>query len=126
MLFKSFVYADATVVATQLQRLITRLAGSSGLTPVELLVMRLEREYPNDIGCFCPFLLNYITLAPGDAVFLGANEPHAYLQGDCIECMACSDNVVRAGLTPKYMDRDTLSAMLTYTYVVYGCVRCRL
>ena len=33
---------------------------------------------------------------------------------DCIECMACSDNVVRAGLTPKYIDVDTLCKMLTY------------
>ena len=28
--------------------------------------------------------------------------------------MACSDNVVRAGLTPKYRDKDTLCQMLTY------------
>lgn len=28
--------------------------------------------------------------------------------------MACSDNVVRAGLTPKYKDVDTLCSMLTY------------
>lgn len=33
---------------------------------------------------------------------------------DCIECMACSDNVVRAGLTPKYKDVKTLCSMLTY------------
>jgi mannose-6-phosphate isomerase len=34
---------------------------------------------------------------------------------DCIECMACSDNVVRAGLTPKYKDVDTLCSMLMYS-----------
>ena len=34
---------------------------------------------------------------------------------DCIECMACSDNVVRAGLTPKYQDVETLVSMLEYT-----------
>lgn len=28
--------------------------------------------------------------------------------------MACSDNVVRAGLTPKYKDVQTLCSMLTY------------
>ena len=28
--------------------------------------------------------------------------------------MACSDNVVRAGLTPKFKDKDTLCNMLTY------------
>ncbi len=33
---------------------------------------------------------------------------------DCLECMACSDNVVRAGLTPKFKDIDTLISMLDY------------
>ena len=28
--------------------------------------------------------------------------------GDCVECMANSDNVVRAGLTPKLIDTPTL------------------
>eukprot|EP00041_Stephanoeca_diplocostata_P013159 m.227536 g.227536 ORF g.227536 m.227536 type:complete len:74 (+) comp19245_c0_seq2:977-1198(+) len=48
-------------------------------------------------------------------MFLGPNEPHAYLFGDCVECMATSDNVVRAGLTPKFKDVDCLCNMLTYT-----------
>ena len=36
-------------------------------------------------------------LEPGQALYLGANEPHAYISGDCAEVMATSDNVVRAG-----------------------------
>ena len=44
----------------------------------------------------------------------GPNEPHAYLAGDCVECMANSDNVVRAGLTPKFKDVKTLCSMLNY------------
>ena len=47
-------------------------------------------------------------------MFLGPNLPHAYLSGDCIECMACSDNVVRAGLTPKLIDVPTLCEILIY------------
>ncbi|KAL4139248.1 hypothetical protein PRIC2_002746 [Phytophthora ramorum] len=112
--FRCFVYAESKNVATQLRALRARLEGSSSLSALEKLVLRLDNEYPDDIGCFCPFLLNYITLEPGEAMFLGANEPHAYLSGDCIECMACSDNVVRAGLTPKFIDKETLHSMLTY------------
>ena len=37
------------------------------------------------------------------------------LSTDCVECMACSDNVVRAGLTPKFKDKKTLCSMLDYT-----------
>lgn len=33
---------------------------------------------------------------------------------DCIECMSCSDNVIRAGLTPKLKDIETLINMLSY------------
>ncbi|KAI9917891.1 hypothetical protein PsorP6_012939 [Peronosclerospora sorghi] len=112
--FRCFVYAETDNIVVQLHVLRTRLEGAKSLTALEKLVLRLDDEYPGDIGCFCPFLLNYITLEPGEAMFLDANEPHAYLSGDCIECMACSDNVVRAGLTPKFIDRETLYSMLTY------------
>lgn len=75
----------------------------------------LNRDFPNDVGILCLFFLNIIELQPGQAIFLPAQIPHAYLSGDCIECMACSDNVIRAGLTPKFKDIDTLLAMLNYT-----------
>lgn len=37
-----------------------------------------------------------------------------FLYVDCIECMACSDNTIRAGLTPKFKDVSRLVEMLTY------------
>ncbi|KDN45609.1 mannose-6-phosphate isomerase [Tilletiaria anomala UBC 951] len=78
------------------------------------LVLSLHAQFPNDIGLFCAFLLNEIHLTPGQALFLGANTLHAYLHGEIIECMAASDNVVRAGLTPKARDVNTLVDMLTF------------
>lgn len=78
------------------------------------LVLKLSEEFPRDIGIFCTFLLNISSLEPGEALFLQANEPHAYLEGEILECMASSDNVVRAGLTPKLRDTDTLIEMCTY------------
>ncbi len=39
--------------------------------------------------------------AARQAIYLAANVPHAYVSGELVECMATSDNVVRAGLTPK-------------------------
>lgn len=67
-----------------------------------------------DAGVFCVYFLNYVELEPGEGLFLGPNEPHAYLGGQILECMAASDNVVRAGLTAKYMDTATLLRMLHY------------
>ncbi|GAM71545.1 mannose-6-phosphate isomerase [Vibrio sp. JCM 19236] len=61
-------------------------------------------HYTDDIGLFAPLMLNTIELAPGEAMFLHAETPHAYVQGTGLEIMANSDNVLRAGLTPKYID----------------------
>ncbi|VVB15999.1 unnamed protein product [Arabis nemorensis] len=84
------------------------------LSEKEKLVLELEKQYPGDVGVISAFFLNYIKLNPGEALYLDANEPHAYISGDCVECMAASDNVVRAGLTPKHRDVQTLCSMLTY------------
>jgi mannose-6-phosphate isomerase len=95
-------------------------AGSGGPsnTGSELseLVIRLNKQFPGDIGLFNLFFLNYVKLNPGEALFLKADDIHAYISGDIIECMASSDNVVRAGFTPKYQDLPTLTSMLTYSY----------
>lgn len=80
------------------------------------LVARLDGQFPKDIGLFVFFFLNYIQLEVGEAMFLKADDIHAYLSGDIIECMASSDNVVRAGFTPKFKDVSTLTEMLTYSY----------
>ncbi|KAG5218714.1 Mannose-6-phosphate isomerase [Trichophyton interdigitale] len=86
--------------------------------PSELaqLVVRLNGQFPNDIGLFVLFFLNFIKLEPGEAMFLKADDIHAYISGDIVECMASSDNVVRAGFTPKFKDVSTLTSMLTYSY----------
>ena len=78
------------------------------------LFLRLWEQYPGDVGCFVIYFVNHVRLEPGEAMFLGPNLIHAYLCGDCVECMACSDNVVRAGLTPKLIDVPTLCSMLEY------------
>ncbi|GIZ39847.1 hypothetical protein CKM354_000321400 [Cercospora kikuchii] len=80
------------------------------------LMIRLDGQFPNDIGLFVTFFLNYVKLEVGEAMFLKADDIHAYLSGDIIECMASSDNVIRAGFTPKFKDVDTLTSCLTYSY----------
>jgi mannose-6-phosphate isomerase len=88
---------------------------SSTTDELSRLFERLNKQYPGgDVGLFSIYFFNYIILNPGEAILLKANIPHAYLHGECIECMACSDNVVRAGLTPKFKDISTLIDMLDY------------
>ncbi|XP_050374196.1 LOW QUALITY PROTEIN: mannose-6-phosphate isomerase 1-like [Argentina anserina] len=103
-----------TTITTKLKCRLHTGSQVRQLTEKEQLVLQLEKQYPNDVGVISAFFLNYVKLDPGEALCLGANEPHAYISGDCIECMATSDNVVRAGLTPKHRDIKTLCSMLTY------------
>ncbi|KAL8137474.1 hypothetical protein V2J09_003475 [Rumex salicifolius] len=116
LLFTEIMSASKNIVTEVLAKLKSRLylIRKEKLTPKEQLVLRLEEEYPNDVGVIAAFFMNYVKLKPGEALYLGANELHAYVSGDCIECMATSDNVVRAGLTPKKRDVETLCSMLTY------------
>jgi len=74
----------------------------------------ISQFYPDDSGLFSPLLLNVVKLNPGDAMFLFAETPHAYLQGVALEVMANSDNVLRAGLTPKYIDIPELVANVKF------------
>ncbi|EGX6952453.1 mannose-6-phosphate isomerase, class I [Aeromonas hydrophila] len=78
------------------------------------LITSLAAQYPGDVGLFSPLLLNVVTLQPGQAMYLDACTPHAYVRGTGLEIMANSDNVLRAGLTPKYIDVTELLA----------CTRC--
>lgn len=91
------------------------VAATAGSALAEL-VTRLHGQFGLDIGLAVLFFLNYVQLQPGEALFLVADDIHAYVSGDIVECMAASDNVVRAGLTPKFKDVATLVDMLTYKY----------
>lgn len=79
----------------------------------ELFVM-LSEQHPNDTGALVALFMNCVTLHPGESVSIGPNVPHAYLSGDIVECMACSDNVVRVGLTNKPKDTNTLLGCVSY------------
>ena len=114
--FTALMTADSDAVAAQVDTLAARLKAKDDKTktPVDHLAQRLNEQYPQDVGVLCAYVLNYLTLKPGQCIYLAANEPHAYLAGECVECMATSDNVVRAGLTPKLRDTAILCDMLTY------------
>ncbi|MFF0295639.1 mannose-6-phosphate isomerase, class I [Kitasatospora sp. NPDC004615] len=71
-------------------------------------------EYPGDRGLVAALLLNYVRLQPGEALYLGAGLPHAYLRGTGVEIMANSDNVLRCGFTPKHVDVPELMKVVGF------------
>jgi mannose-6-phosphate isomerase len=72
-------------------------------------------DFPGDVGAVLALLLNYVRLAPGEAIYLGAGNVHAYLRGTGIEIMANSDNVLRCGLTAKHVDVGELLKITDFT-----------
>jgi len=116
---KAWVKAKYAALMTDTPEEIAQAVQSvlaSSYTGSELPLFRklVELYGEKDPGCLSVFFLNHVRLKHGQALFLGPNEPHAYLEGRILECMAESDNVVRAGLTSKFRDTQTLLSMLTY------------
>ena len=111
-LCQSLFFLPDTILAKMQNDLLREIQGSQ--RPQDILFRKLSALYEGDAGCFFAYLLNLMTLSPGEAVFLPANTPHAYLHGEGIECMANSDNVIRAGLTPKKIRTDLLMDTLCF------------
>lgn len=78
-------------------------------------MLELGERYPGDAGVLAAMLLNRISLAPGEGIYLPAGNLHAYLHGVGFEVMANSDNVLRGGLTPKHVDVPELLRVLDFT-----------
>lgn len=98
--------------------LVSQLAPVASGFPAEFeTVGTLAAEYPGDPGIVISLLLNRVTLARGEALYLPAGNIHAYLAGLGVELMAASDNVLRGGLTPKHVDVPELLSVLDFTAV---------
>ncbi|OAV60334.1 hypothetical protein A6F49_12670 [Enteractinococcus helveticum] len=86
-------------------------------TEDQYLVNALEAAtiHPNDPGALVALLMNLITLAPGEALFIPSGTIHAYVAGLGLEVMATSDNVIRGGLTVKHVDVAELGKVVDFT-----------
>lgn len=75
---------------------------------------KLFQDYKYQPGVIAPLFLNTFKLKSGDAMFLPAGEMHAYIKGAGFEVMANSDNVIRGGLTSKYVDKKELLQIASF------------
>ncbi len=76
-----------------------------------------------DRGIFSIYLFNIVHLKTGEAIFQGAGVPHAYLEGQNVELMANSDNVLRGGLTPKHIDVTELMKHTLFEAIIPNIIR---
>jgi mannose-6-phosphate isomerase len=77
-------------------------------------ILNLCNDGQYDKGIFSIYLMNILNLKKGEGIFQGAGILHAYLEGQNIELMANSDNVLRAGLTSKHIDIPELLAQTSF------------
>ncbi|QGU03915.1 mannose-6-phosphate isomerase, class I [Corynebacterium comes] len=95
----------------------TLLERGDWISDVLATVLELQERYPGDIGVLGALLLNHLHLSPGEALYLDAGHLHAYVSGLGVEVMANSDNVLRGGLTSKYVDVPELVRILDFRSV---------
>lgn len=112
--FKGLLALPADRQTAIIRSSVPRAQSAANEDPAFEWVVNLHQSYPQDMGIFAPLLLNLVRLEPGQALYLGARELHAYLEGLGIELMANSDNVLRGGLTPKHVDVPELLKTLVF------------
>ena len=78
-----------------------------------------------DRGIFSVYLLNLVHLYPGEAIFQDAGVLHAYLEGQNMEIMANSDNVLRGGLTPKHIDVKELMKHISFKPIIPEIIKAK-
>lgn len=99
---------------TQDKDVVAAFVESSEVVSRSALVKEINQHFPNDVGLLVSFLLNYVELKPGHALYLPAGNIHAYLSGLGVEVMASSNNVLRGGLTIKPIDVPELLAVADF------------
>ena len=107
---------DEVKLAKCIESIYERLSGKPNLSKEEEQFLEQKKIYGADVGLLSFFFFNIIELKKAQAIFMDAGIPHAYISGNIIECMANSDNVVRAGLTNKFKDVDTLLEIIKYDF----------
>lgn len=101
--------------APQLVEVVAAAARPLADRPELATVVALADAYPGDPGVLVALLLNRVTLAAREALYLPPGNLHAYISGTAFEVMAASDNVLRAGLTDKHVDPAELLRVLDTT-----------
>ncbi|NMA46978.1 MAG: mannose-6-phosphate isomerase, class I [Lentisphaerae bacterium] len=115
VLCETLLLFPGSLMRPMLRALRRELSLLSDVTFEDRLCLDLLDSAPADRGVLFAYILNRVKLRPGEAMFIPPGEPHAYLRGTGMECMANSDNVIRVGLTPKPIDVPALVSTVKFT-----------
>ncbi len=121
--FSSILNLEGDRKSNVIDRLLTKCDQTftdNDLNQAVKYIKVFTKYYQNDIGFFAPLFLHIVHLQKGQAMFLYAGRPHAYIKGCGLEIMANSDNVLRGGLTPKHIDVPELLDNTDFIPVKYA------
>ncbi|MEK0306257.1 mannose-6-phosphate isomerase, class I [Bifidobacterium favimelis] len=90
-------------ICEALEEAMRELKGARSLAALSN-ALEAARAFPGDPSVLCLLMLNPVCLEEGESVYIPAGTPHAYIHGTAAEIMTNSDNVLRAGMTPKHKD----------------------
>ena len=113
---------DEATLDSVIGNVVDRLSAAGSRSEEEKLFADQYGLYGADVGLLSIFFFNLIHLKERQAIFTEAGVPHAYIRGNIVECMANSDNVVRAGLTGKFKDVASLLEIMTYRFGRYPVI----
>ncbi len=94
------------LAGAQYQSLVTELKKNltGSKRPEHRLLETIFEHFGADKGALLALFMRHFTLQPGEALTVPPGTPHSYLSGLGLEIQDNSDNVLRAGLTPKHVD----------------------
>ncbi|GAA5066678.1 mannose-6-phosphate isomerase [Thermocatellispora tengchongensis] len=102
-----------TLPAAEREPLVSAVAAACAAREDLVWAAGLAGHYPGDSGVVIALCMNRVVLAPGEAMYVPAGQPHSYMRGVGVEIMGSSDNVLRGGLTGKHIDIPELLAILS-------------
>jgi mannose-6-phosphate isomerase len=104
-----------TLSAYVQERMEALIKAHPGYTDAWRLCAYFAQLYPGDPAVIAPLYLNLISLESGEGIYLPTGVLHAYVKGFGVELMANSDNVLRGGLSSKYVDSEELLRILDFS-----------
>jgi mannose-6-phosphate isomerase len=110
----NFIFNLDQAVLDEFCKLVLKSTNSDPWTNIVRKLSQLGEDV--DPGIVFVYFLEFITLKPGEAIFIEPGVPHAYVSGDMFECMQSSDNVIRGGLTPKFIDKENFVKIFTESF----------
>jgi len=108
---------DESFWAARAALTFNREPSSSGLPTTNSQALVMDR------GIFSIYFFNLLHLKKDEGVFQDAGIPHSYLEGQGVEIMANSDNVLRGGLTRKHVDVKELMKHVKFEETIPRIVR---